>query len=149
MPNVDAEFIISNNRPKINTIFEINANPTRVSQLENDLNYQTREQVSESIAAALEPIEEEIAQKVETIDGSPLIDASRNDNTVTISSKTFVFEQGVSSDTWEIEHNLNKFPSVTLVDTAGTQFQGRVEYIDANNCVVYMNGATKGKAYLN
>ena len=66
-----------------------------------------------------------------------------------ISDKHFTFEQGIASDTWEINHNLNKFPSVTLVDTAGTQFQGRVEYIDENNCVVYMNGATKGKAYLN
>lgn len=63
--------------------------------------------------------------------------------------KHFVFEQGVASDTWSIEHNLNKYPSVTLVDSAGTQFQGSVEYTDENNCIVYMNGATKGKAYLN
>lgn len=62
---------------------------------------------------------------------------------------TYIHEQGIASDTWEIEHNLDKYPSVTLVDTAGTQFQGRVEYIDKNNCTVYMNGATKGKAYLN
>jgi hypothetical protein len=62
---------------------------------------------------------------------------------------TYVHEQGEASDTWDITHNLNKYPSVTLVDTAGTQFQGRVEYIDVNNCTVYMNGATKGKAYLN
>lgn len=66
-----------------------------------------------------------------------------------VSDKTFVFEQGVASDRWEIQHNLNKYPSVTLVDSANTQFVAQVEYIDENNCVVYMNGATKGKAYLN
>lgn len=66
-----------------------------------------------------------------------------------VSDKTFVFEQGIATDVWQIKHDLNKFPSVTLVDSAGTQFQGRVEYIDENNCIVYMNGATKGKAYLN
>ena len=63
--------------------------------------------------------------------------------------ETFVFEQGVASDTWEINHNLNKYPSVTLVDSANTQFVAQVVYTDKNNCVVYMNGATKGKAYLN
>ena len=61
----------------------------------------------------------------------------------------YVHEQGVASDTWVINHNLNKYPSVTIVDTAGTQFQGCVEYINKNNCIVYINGATKGKAYLN
>jgi len=62
---------------------------------------------------------------------------------------TFVFEQGETSDVWRINHNLGKYPSVTLVDSANTQFVAQVEYIDENNCVVYMNGATKGKAYLN
>lgn len=66
-----------------------------------------------------------------------------------VSDKTFVFEQGIASDTWEINHNLNKYPSVTLVDSANTQFVAQVVYTDKNNCVVYMNGATKGKAYLN
>ena len=62
---------------------------------------------------------------------------------------TFIHEQGEASDRWEINHNLNKYPSVTLVDSANTQFVAQVEYTDKNNCVVYMNGATKGKAYLN
>lgn len=63
--------------------------------------------------------------------------------------KTYVHEQGNASDTWEIQHNLNKYPSVTLVDSANTQFEAQVVYNDKNNCTVYMNGATKGKAYLN
>jgi len=62
---------------------------------------------------------------------------------------TFVFEQAVASDTWEIEHNLNKFPSVTIVDSAGTVYYPAVQYIDENNVIVTMNGATTGKAYLN
>ncbi len=62
---------------------------------------------------------------------------------------TFVFEQGIASDTWVIEHNLGKHPSVTVVDTAGTVFTASVEYNSDNVCTVYINGATKGKAYLN
>ncbi|GEM_PF-6023053 len=66
-----------------------------------------------------------------------------------VCSETFVFEQGIASDVWEIEHNLGKYPSVSLVDSAGTQFEAAVEYIDENNVTVRMNGATTGKAYLN
>jgi hypothetical protein len=68
---------------------------------------------------------------------------------VEVSDKTFVFEQGIASDTWVIEHNLNKYPSVSLVDSAGTQFDADVEYNDENTCTVRMNGATTGKAFLN
>ena len=68
---------------------------------------------------------------------------------VIISDKTYTHEQGISSDTWVIEHNLGKHPSVTVVDTAGTVFTASVEYNSDNVCTVYINGATKGKAYLN
>lgn len=66
-----------------------------------------------------------------------------------VSDKTFVFEQGIASDTWVIKHNLGKYPSVSLVDSAGTQFDADVEYNDENTCTVRMNGATTGKAFLN
>lgn len=63
--------------------------------------------------------------------------------------KTFVFEQGIASDTWNITHNLNKYPSVTVVDSAGNEVIAEVVYTDTNNCVVTMTAAFKGKAYLN
>lgn len=62
---------------------------------------------------------------------------------------TFVFEQAVASDTWTIEHNLGKKPSVTVVDSADNVFYPAVQYINENKLVVTMNGATTGKAYLN
>ena len=63
--------------------------------------------------------------------------------------KTFNFEQGVASARWEIQHNLKKFPSVTVVDSANNTVVGDVEYIDANNLVVTFSGAFSGKAFLN
>lgn len=68
---------------------------------------------------------------------------------VTTSDKTYIHEQGIASDTWIINHNLDKYPSVTLVNSADIQFIAEVEYNDRNTCTVYINGATKGKAYLN
>lgn len=146
--SLDAEFDISDSA-NFDALFEIYASPTKVSQLENDLNFQTEIQVSESIQNALIPVEEEINTKVDTVIGSDLIGVTREDNTVTLTSKTYVHEQGVASDTWVIAHNLDKYPSVTLVDSTETEFFAEVEYNDKNNCTIYLNGATKGKAYLN
>lgn len=62
---------------------------------------------------------------------------------------TYIHDQAASSDTWVIEHNLGRYPSVTVVDSAGTQFIVQVEYNSKNKITVYMNGSTTGKAYLN
>lgn len=62
---------------------------------------------------------------------------------------TFIYEQAIASDTWEIEHNLGRFPSVEVVDTAGNKFFPAVQWINENKLIITMNGATKGKAFLN
>ena len=71
------------------------------------------------------------------------------DGNYDISTETFEFEQGEASDSWVIEHNLNKFPNVVTVDSAGRQFQAEVSYDSLNQVTISINGATKGKAYLN
>ena len=68
---------------------------------------------------------------------------------IDVTDDTFVYEQGIASDVWVITHNLNKYPSITLVDSAGTVFKAKEEYNSANQVTVYLNGATTGKAYLN
>ena len=37
------------------------------------------------------------------------------------SDKNFVFTQSVAAAKWEIQHNLDKYPSVSIVDSAGTE----------------------------
>lgn len=63
--------------------------------------------------------------------------------------KTYVFIQAVASDTWEIKHNLYKYPSVSIVDSGGNVIYGDVEYIDLNNIKCSFTSAFSGKAYLN
>ena len=69
------------------------------------------------------------------------------------SDKTFVFTQGVPAVTWTIQHNLGKFPSVSVVDTLNTAngqvYYGDVKYTDSNNLTVTFASAFSGKAYLN
>ena len=61
----------------------------------------------------------------------------------------YVFEQGVSTDLWIVQHDLNRHPSVTIVDSGDNVVVGAVTYIDNNNLEIKFNGAFKGKAYLN
>lgn len=86
---------------------------------------------------------------INEINGGALIDVQKDGKTVTLQSKTFIFEQGVASDTWIINHNLNKKPSITIVDSAENVVEGAEKYIDENTIEIYFNGAFKGKAYLN
>lgn len=61
----------------------------------------------------------------------------------------FEFVKSQANSLWSIHHGLNKYPSVTVVDTAGTQGFGTVSYIDSNNVTVSFSAAFAGSAYLN
>lgn len=68
---------------------------------------------------------------------------------IEIYDKNFVFEQAESSDTWNIIHNLNKRPSVTVVDEYDRIITPEIQYISDTQIIVKFNCAFKGKAYLN
>lgn len=63
--------------------------------------------------------------------------------------QTYTHTQSVASATWTITHNLNKRPSVTVVDSGGTVVIGDVQYIDDNTIIITFIGAFSGAAYLN
>lgn len=69
--------------------------------------------------------------------------------TIRATADTYIHEQGVASDTWTITHNLDKYPSVSVVDTADTIVVGDVQYISRNSLTVKFIAPFKGKAYLN
>lgn len=65
-------------------------------------------------------------------------------------SGTYTHEQAIASDVWVIHHNLNKRPSVTVVDTAETeQIPDEKVYNDENTITLYFISEFSGKAYLN
>ena len=43
-----------------------------------------------------------------------------------VSDKTFIYTQGVPSTQWIVRHTLNKYPSVTVVDSAGSVVIGNL-----------------------
>ena len=61
----------------------------------------------------------------------------------------FVFNQLIPSAIWNVTHNLNKYPSVTVVDSGGTVVVGDINYIDTNNLTITFSFIFSGKAYMN
>lgn len=63
--------------------------------------------------------------------------------------KNYIHRQDIASDEWNIIHNLEKYPSVTIVDSSENKVVGDVEYLSTNNLKVKFSSAFSGKAYLN
>ena len=59
------------------------------------------------------------------------------------------FEQAKPSCCWYIKHNLNKYPSVTVVNEYGKEIICEVQYISKNEVNLCFNGRFRGMAYLN
>lgn len=63
--------------------------------------------------------------------------------------ETFVFTQQASSSVWSITHLLNKYPSVTVVDSAGSVVIGEITYLNLSTISITFTSEFSGKAYLN
>ena len=57
--------------------------------------------------------------------------------------------QAAASSAWVITHNLNKYPSVTITDSANDEVEGEVRYNGLNSLTVTFSAPFSGKAYLN
>lgn len=65
------------------------------------------------------------------------------------SDKNYVHMQTTASDTWVITHNLDKLPSVTVIDSAEEEVVGEIRYDNNNQITIKFMAAFKGKATLN
>ena len=66
-----------------------------------------------------------------------------------IKDKVYIHKQSTATDKWTIVHNLNKHPSVSVVDSAGNLVIGEVTYIDLNSIEIKFTSSFSGKCYLN
>ena len=68
----------------------------------------------------------------------------------------FVHTQSTAGATWQVTHNLGKYPSVSVVDTSETEVVGKVIYKDwdtgntsTTKLQILFTAAFAGKAFLN
>lgn len=75
---------------------------------------------------------------------------SRDESTLSDTLKhAYIHDQAVPASEWNITHNLGKYPSVTIVDTANTEIIGEVEYFSNTQLKVSFSSFFSGKAFLN
>lgn len=63
--------------------------------------------------------------------------------------KAYEYTQSTASDTWIINHNLNKYPSITVVDSGGNQVYGDVKYLNKNTVELKYSYPFSGTAFFN
>jgi len=71
----------------------------------------------------------------------------RGDNTW--AKETFEFIQATPSTNWSIQHDMDKFPSVAVVNNNNVLMYGNITYVDKNNLTINFSAGFSGKAYLN
>lgn len=61
----------------------------------------------------------------------------------------YIHDQISPDQTWHVTHNLDKFPSVSVVDTGNNIVVGDIEYISKKELKITFSYEFSGKAYLN
>src|SRR5215471_3577135 len=56
--------------------------------------------------------------------------------------RTYAYTQVSAATTWNVAHNLGKFPSVSVVDTGSNQLLVDVHYVDTNNLTISLASPT-------
>ena len=100
----------------------------------------------------------EILDKLKTVDGegsgldADMLDGKHASEFVLkteFNISTFTHNQLSPEKEWNVVHNLNRFPTVTVVDSGGSVVLGDVQYIDENQIKIVFTTGFSGKAYLN
>lgn len=107
-------------------------------------------------ASDLQKIGEAYDRSVMSVD----VASTNTDRTITLNYRDTTFTADVykyahihnqpsPSAQWTITHNLGKYPSVSVVDTANNEVVGEVEYLSDTQLVIKFSASFSGKAFLN
>lgn len=73
-----------------------------------------------------------------------------SNNKLTFTAKLgYVFTQSTPATVWTINHDLQKYPAVSIVDSANDEVIGEVKYNSTSQVVITFSAAFSGKAFLN
>ena len=60
----------------------------------------------------------------------------------------FVYQTDQPMSNWDINHGLNKYPNINLVDNTNSAIMGDIHYVDLNHIVVSFTEPICGRAFL-
>lgn len=73
---------------------------------------------------------------------------TETDTNISNAIKQFEFIQSTAATTWTVTHNLNRYPSVTILDGSNNAVSANLSYPDANTVTITFASAFAGTAYL-
>jgi hypothetical protein len=94
----------------------------------------------------LQDVENAIA--VAALDSTDDLTEGTTNKYFTLARVSYTHTQGSASNSWTITHGLGFYPNVTVVDSAGTIYEGEIAYTNTNSLTVSFSAAFSGKAYL-
>lgn len=62
---------------------------------------------------------------------------------------SYIHTQLQAAAQWHVQHSLNRYPSVSIVDSGGSLVVGDIDYISRDEIVLTFTSEFSGKAYLN
>lgn len=62
---------------------------------------------------------------------------------------SYTHTQSSAASSWVVTHNLNRYPSVSVVDSSGNLVTGEVRYTSVNSVTITFSAPFSGTAYLN
>lgn len=80
--------------------------------------------------------------------GEQTIVVSTTTTGATTSNVAYHHVQGISSDTWDVTHNLGFYPNVTTMDSGGSIVEGELEHLSAYRIQITFSAPISGNAYL-
>jgi hypothetical protein len=60
---------------------------------------------------------------------------------------SYTHVQSSASNAWSVTHNLGYYPSVTVIDSGGSEVVGEVDYTNVNSLVIHFTSPFSGNAY--
>lgn len=61
----------------------------------------------------------------------------------------FRFDTALPLAIWVVDHNLGKYPAITVIDSSGSHVEGDISYDSLNRVTLSFGGAFSGSAFLN
>lgn len=116
---------------------------SKISQIDNSI-------INNNIAKVVDDFEGLLAEEAVAREAEDLVLQTQIDSIIQHGGDLhYVYTQASPSSDWTIQHNLGKYPSITVEDSAGSDVIGDWEYVDVNNVILHFAGGFSGKAYLN
>lgn len=66
-----------------------------------------------------------------------------------VSGASYVHNQNVASTLWIVDHFLGRYPSVTVIDSAGDEVEGELKYINSDKLTLSFSAPFGGQAFIN